>query len=107
MLETIFTAMRTLAAEMEAEATSRRRLTPGDAAAEASDYWASLLRARVAELEQDAETLTPAQYATLHGVTEQTVRNWIRRGELVADGDAASGYRIARRAERRPALRTA
>jgi excisionase family DNA binding protein len=104
MIDTVFAAMRTLAGEMQTEAAKRKAMTPTDPAAEASLYWAERLTLRVAELEADAEHVTPAQYASLHGVTEQTVRNWIRRGELAAE-DTPRGYRIPRAAVRTPHLR--
>jgi excisionase family DNA binding protein len=108
MTDAGISALRTLAREMEEEAKSRRKLTPTapDAVAEACDYWAGRAATRAEELEREGATLTPAQFAALHNVTEQTVRNWIRRGELTAE-PTASGYRIARSAVRVPGRRKA
>jgi DNA-directed RNA polymerase specialized sigma24 family protein len=74
-----------------------------DAAARAkgipNDPTAAVLALCAAELEeallrQAARPLSPAEYATLHGVTPQAVTQWCRRGILEAYRDATGHWRI-------------
>ncbi len=51
------------------------------------------------ELQQDSTWIGVEDYAALRDVTPQTVRNWIRRGELKAH-DSGHGYMINRNAKR-------
>lgn len=101
MLDTIFAAIKAEAKAWQEEAAQRRTLTSVDAAADALDSCAEKLLKEVHILETESEWLTPEQYGAQHipHVSGQTVRNWIRRGELSAE-DTPRGYRIARRAQR-------
>lgn len=67
-----------------AEAEQRRKLSPHDPAADALDYVARDLVERVRTLVNPAAMRTIEQYAAEVGVSAQTVRNWIRAGELEA-----------------------
>jgi hypothetical protein len=101
--------VRGWAKEYEREADERRRRWSADPLADAFAYVAADLEERAKQLTAAAETLSPAEYAAQlpadQRVTEQSVRNWIHRGEL----DAVlgpHGYRIPKGARRRkPRLR--
>lgn len=75
------------------EARRRRVLSKVDPVADALEHVASDLEKRKAVLSDPAAERTPAEYAAEHGVTEQTVRNWIHAEQLEAR-DTPNGYRI-------------
>lgn len=83
------------------EAEKRRAISAVDPVADTLEYCAGELAARLAEAASADVGLTVEQYAGLPevDVTPQTVRNWIRRGELAAI-ETPKGYRIARAAKR-------
>jgi DNA-binding transcriptional regulator YiaG len=91
--------MRAAAERLRGEALHRRETTPSDVAAEAFDTSARIVEDAINEAMRETEMLTPAEYAELHHVTQQTVTRWIRVGELAAD-DTANGYLISRDAKR-------
>ena len=100
MLDQIFAQLRAAVGDVKAKAA--KDLSKWDA-----NPYAMGLRDGAAEIESvlsmldsDFQTLTPAQYAEIHGVTPQTVTTWIRRGELEATGDRDIGYSIRRSAVR-------
>lgn len=100
MLDMVLERVRALATEMRTKATERRQLHPVDAAADTCVFWALRVEALVEELAAGAETLSPEQYAALHGVSPQSVRNWSRAGELAATRGADGHWRIPRGAVR-------
>ena|SRR5690348_5482856 len=100
MLDVIFANDRKVAENWKKEAATRRRLSQVDPVADTLDYCASELLEQVRTYEQTSHWLTVAQYAQLKLVTPQTVRNWIRRGELRAEDDGKGGWLIPRGAER-------
>ena len=100
MLDVIFANDRKVAESWRREAAKRRRLSQVDPVADTLDYFASELLEQVRTYEQTSHWLTVAQYAQLKLVTPQTVRNWIRRGELSAEPDGKGGWLIPRGAER-------
>lgn len=83
------------------EAEKRRQIARTDPVAEALEWCAGELDTRVGMLERDlaTETVSVAEYAVIAGVTVQSVRAWIRNGELTARR-TAHGYEIPREAER-------
>lgn len=83
------------------EAKKRRAISATDPVADTLEYCAGELAARLQEAEQTTQGLTVEEYARLDHVrvTPQTVRTWIRRGQLAAI-DTPTGYRIARDAKR-------
>lgn len=103
------TVVRAWAADYQREADERRRRWSADPLADAFAYVAADLEERASQLAAAAETLSPAEYAArlppAERVTEQSVRNWIKRGELDAV-EGPHGFRIPKGARRRrPRLR--
>jgi hypothetical protein len=99
MLDIVSSHVRDAIDELRREAARRRETTPSDVASEAFEFAAKRVETALAEADRESERLTPAQYAALHRVTQQTVTRWIRVGELEAE-DTANGYLIAREAKR-------
>lgn len=99
MTDTVAAAMRRVAAEWQAECAHRRRVSKVDAVADALDWCARELLDRLREVDGPGTVRTVEQYSSDHGVTDQTVRRWIRRGELDAVR-TPHGWRIARAAVR-------
>ena len=89
-----------LADNWSAEGTRRRHLSAHDPLADVLDYCASELRDRLQEIARDARYLSPEEYARDHRVTPQTVRGWIRTGQLEAVR-TGKGWQVPRLAERR------
>ncbi|MBK8002408.1 MAG: helix-turn-helix domain-containing protein [Gemmatimonadetes bacterium] len=100
MLDQLFAATREVAGRWAAEAAERRRISATDPVADTLEYCAGKLLERLHSLDQETEWLSTEDYAVMKGVTPQTVRNWIRRGELRALR-AGLGFRIRRTEERR------
>jgi hypothetical protein len=98
-LDRIFGSMDALADLWRAEAARRRKLTAVDPAADVLEHCASELTQQTADLRTGVAVLTVGDYARLKHVTPQTVRRWIRRGELPATG-TSEGYVIPRDARR-------
>ena len=99
MFDVLFAAMWAGAATWKTEVAERRRISAHDPVADTLDYCAGEMTSQLKALESDTVWLTVEQYADLKLVTPQTVRNWIRRGELAAH-DTEKGYRIKRGEER-------
>jgi len=93
--------VRSVAKTWREEAVKRKGITRADPVADTLEYCASELEQRVGMLESDLATewLTVEEYAVREGVTRQSVRAWIRAGELTA-WRTAHGYEIPRDAER-------
>lgn len=100
MPDLVVTAAKGLARGWIDEAKNRRKISRSDPVAEALEYCAGELEARLKAVEHD-NRLTVEQYARLPhvDVTPQTVRTWIRTGQLQAH-DSPKGYRIAADAKR-------
>jgi hypothetical protein len=100
MADLVVTAAKALARGWVDEAKNRRRISRFDPAAEALEYCAGELEARIKAVEHD-NRLTVEQYAKLPhvDVTPQTVRMWIRTGQLQAQ-DSPKGYKIPADAKR-------
>jgi hypothetical protein len=100
MTDTVAAAMRSVAADWEAECVRRRRISKVDAVADAIAWCAGELLDRLQEVDGPGAMRTVDQYSRDHAVTPQTVCRWIRRGELDALR-TPHGWRIARAAVRR------
>lgn len=100
MLDAILARFDRLAADWSKEVERRRRVTKADPVADTLDYVAGELTVELAQLREDCRTLTPEQYGALKGVSAQSVRNWIRDGELEALR-GARGWLIPAAAARR------
>lgn len=84
------------------EAQKRRRVSQADPVADTLDYCAAELARTVDEMRVGLHRVTVEQYAKLQNppVSEQTVRNWITRGELQAERGARGGWVIDPKAKR-------
>lgn len=102
LVESILANIKGVATGWDQEVERRRKITEMDPVADTLEYTASELKAEVDRLEADFKHLTPEQYAASKGgdVTAQTVRNWIKNGELEAV-KGARGWLIPASAERR------
>ena len=100
IIEAVILGIGQICDKWRAEAEQRRRHDPNDQVAAAIDVCADELNQCLGQMSQTFEFVTPAQYAELHNVTDQTVRNWIRKGELEAH-QTAKGSLIRRTASRR------
>ena len=92
--------------DLRHEAERRKETTPSDVSIEAWEFAARRFERAIAEAEQATQTLTPAEYAEVHHISEQTVTRWIRVGELEAER-MPGGYAIACDAKRRERVRKA
>lgn len=93
--------VRSVAKAWREEASKRKGITPTDPVADTLVYCAGELEQRVVMIESDIATAmqTVEERAAVEHVTPQTVRSWIRNGELTARR-GANGYEIPREAER-------
>lgn len=82
------------------EAEQRRKLSKHDPAADALEYVAADLLERARVLADPTQLRTVEEYAAEHGVSAQTVRNWIHAGTLEARPEGR-GWRIPAGAIRR------
>ena len=96
-LDAYFASARTVAGEWQRTAESRRLISVTDPIADTLDFCATELLKVTRDMEDATQWLTTEEFAALHNCTPQTVRNWIRRGELDAT-DTGTGYLIHRRA---------
>lgn len=81
-----------LAREWREEAERRRVISKADPVPDVLEYCAGELAARVRTADS-VEPIGVAEFARVHGVTEQTVRNWCRSGRLPAV-DTPKGWAI-------------
>jgi hypothetical protein len=103
MADAELSAASTAAAEWRAEAAKRRQISHHDPVADTLEYCAVDLAERVRVFCAINVMCTCEQYAARHNVTPQTVRGWIKRGELHATR-TPHGWQIpqtARRARKR------
>ena len=104
MIDALFAQIRAFADSWTGEASHRREISAIDPVADTLDHCASRLRGYVAELDQGLAYVSPEEYGAAHGVTPQTVRKWIRDGELEAVMTEGGAYKIRRDARRRKTL---
>lgn len=72
------------ARQLEAEVSRRRTMSVTDPVADGISYAVSEFRARMGTLLAPGRELTPAQWGAEQDppVVEQTVRNWMKHGEI-------------------------
>lgn len=89
------------AEKLEAEVHHRREVTAHDPVAAGIEWAAKRLRRAIVQLDNEHQFLTPAQWGAMQPkrVPEQTVRRWIRNGEL-ASVPGARGSLVPRGAQR-------
>jgi excisionase family DNA binding protein len=100
MIDAVFAQLRGVAEGWSREATRRRQISAVDPVADALTHCASELGEQLRQLDADTALLSVEDYAAARHVTPQTVRAWIRHGELEAVR-TERGYRIRRVARRR------
>jgi hypothetical protein len=95
------------ATKLEQEVGHRREIAEHDPVAAGIEWAARRLRAAIAVLDNDMQFLTPAQWGAMQPkrIPEQTVRRWIRHGELEAI-EGARGSLVPRGAKRIRRLNT-
>ncbi|GAB1345053.1 hypothetical protein [Gemmatimonas sp.] len=74
----------TEADKLETEVEHRREVTAHDPVAAGIEWAAKRLRRAIDQLDNELQFLTPAQWGAMQPkrIPEQTVRRWIRNGEL-------------------------
>jgi len=102
----VFASLKALAGGWQEEANRRRKLTATDPAADALAFCAGELLEQVRQLSDDTLWLGVTDYATLHRISPQTVRAWIRKGELDAKR-VGLGWLMRRDAKRARRLKAA
>lgn len=98
MLELIFAQVEGVAKSWERDVEKRRLVTAVDPVADTIAYCASEVKKLVEQLKDDTQLLTPAEFAGLHGASQQTVTTWIRMGKIPAR-KTGRGWKIPRSAE--------
>lgn len=101
-------AVQGVARDWRKEAERRRSISKADPVADTLEYCAGEVVARVRSVGDADNLLTVEQYAAQPdvGVTAQTVRKWIRLGQLAAI-ETPKGYRVRKDAKRVVNLRRA
>lgn len=99
MIERVWSSLRALAKSYREEAKNRRKVVPTDPAADALDFAAEELVQHVKQLEAATEWLTTSEYAQMHGVSSQTVRNWCEKRRLEGAELLQGEWRIPRSAK--------
>lgn len=103
MIELVRARLERLEVEWENRAVLLERHGAGMVAATLRQAQQDLSDA-VNQLDRETAYLTVEQYAAAHAVAPDTVRRWIRAGQLAAT-KGATGYQIQRTAVRRKAPR--
>jgi len=101
MIDEAFAQLRGVANGWAQEAARRREISGVDPVADTLTHCASELEELVRELDADLAMISVEDYARAHHVTPQTVRNWIRDGELPAVQTERGHWRIRRDARRK------
>lgn len=99
MSDPVVGAIERVAKTWREEAKKRRGISAVDSVADTLDYCAGELAARLRAIGDGDATETVEACAARHGVTEQTVRTWIRTNQLPAHR-GSKGYEIPKGAER-------
>ena len=112
MLDAVLAQVKNTAEAWRRDVKKRRAVSAVDPVADTMAYCADDLLSIVEQLSKDTEYLTPRQWAQQFPAgrrpSEQSVRNWLRTGEL-AGVMGSNGWVIRRGAtrERRPVARRA
>lgn len=101
MTDLVITAVERVTKTWREEAEERRRISKLDPVADTLDYCAGEISARLRTIGASHEALSVEEYAAQASppVTPQTVRVWIRTGQLPAI-QTTKGYKIDRNAKR-------
>jgi hypothetical protein len=101
MPDLVLSAAERVVKSWRQEAVKRREVSRLDPVADTLDYCAGELAARLRSIAEETQFWTPEEYARLPhvNVTPQTVRIWIRGGQLSAQ-NGPKGYLIPKGAER-------
>ena len=91
----------TLAENWEVRANQLAQYEPSNPTARTLRTNAQELRASLASIEDDDGLVTVAEFARMHAVTPQSVRAWIRSGELDAVKGIGRGLLIRRNSNRK------
>lgn len=100
MSDTVVSAARDVAVEWKQEAENRRKISKHDPVADTLDHCAEELLEHLRVVDGPGAMRSVEQYAQDYGVSPQSVRNWIHRGQLEAT-KTAHGWMIPRTARRR------
>jgi hypothetical protein len=98
VLDVVFEPVLGKLKEFRRAAKERRSISAHDIGADTLDYCAAEVEQLIKEL-ASTRYLTAEQFAEMKDVTPQTVRSWIRKGELAAE-TTAKGVRIRVGSER-------
>lgn len=104
-IDSTFAVLKSVADGWEQEAQQRRRFTAVDPVADTLDHCAGELRHQIGLCRDGLGSLSVEDYARDEGVTPQSVRLWIRTGQLSASKDNAGHWHIRRGAKRHVRVR--
>lgn len=109
MLDQVIEKFEAVGKGWRKEVERRRAITPKDPVADTLEYAAGELETQVQEIRTTRYWLTVREYAASQepAVSPQAVRQWIAKGELIADLGADGHYRIALGTLRMRRLKTA
>ena len=93
MTDLVVAAVQGVVQSWNEEVERRRQMSKNDVSADILEYCASEITDRLKAVEHASRFLTVAQFARREEVTEQTVRNWIRK-ERIAAIETPKGYKI-------------
>ena len=96
MLQALLAEVRALGNDWRADAKRIKQLSPSSEVASTLEGVAEELDRLVLHLESGTKYLTVQGYAEMHGVTPQTVRNWIRTGQLTTVNGTQGRNRLIR-----------
>jgi hypothetical protein len=96
MLQAILAEIRALGNEWRADAKRIKQLSYASEIASTLEGVAAELERLVLHLESGTKYLTVAEYARLHAVTPQSVRTWIRTGQLTVVNGTQGRTRLIR-----------
>lgn len=103
ILDEIFAQLRAVTQAWSQQAENIRKISGVDPVAETLSYCASEMDELLRQIDAGVSLLTVHDYARAHHVTPQTIRTWIRSGELEAVRNASGLWRIRRDARRKRA----
>ena len=96
MIERLFDQLQSLARAWDEEAARRRQVLAEDPAAAGMTFCATALREKLTELDRDFAFVSAGEFGRLHGVSGQTVLNWIERRRVVGAELVGGHWRIPR-----------
>lgn len=100
VMDTASAVIRRIVSQWREEVGKRQARSKHDPGAEILDSCAAEIEEAIRQVDAPGAMRTVEQWARENGVTEQTVRNYIHRGELEGAVLLAHGWRIPRTARR-------